>query len=158
VDVDAQREFFGAQPQPQDQRHPLTNHPLRLTQKANVIFIEQPAGVGFSYSLDTDDYTVGDAQAAEDVYQFLLGFTARYPKYAGRPLYLSGESYGGHYVPTEAAAVVRGNAAGGNPQLNLKGFFVGNAWTVASLDNEGCEKSHHTNPCPRPHAHPSSQP
>lgn len=27
--------------------------------------------------------------------------------------------------------------AGGSPQLNLKGFFVGNAWTVAELDNIG---------------------
>jgi serine carboxypeptidase-like clade 2 len=32
---------------------------------------------------------------------------------------------------------VRGNAAGANPQLNLAGFFVGNAWTVAELDNTG---------------------
>jgi serine carboxypeptidase-like clade 2 len=56
--------------------------------------------VGFSWSADTDDYTVGDAQAAEDVYSFLLGFTARYPQYAGRPLYLSGESYGGVGFPS----------------------------------------------------------
>lgn len=63
---------------------------------ANVIFIEQPAGVGFSYSQDTDDYNVGDFQAAEDVYHFLVNFVARYPQYANRKLYLSGESYGGH--------------------------------------------------------------
>jgi len=148
----------------------LTPNIWTWTQVANVIFIEQPAGVGFSWSADSDDYTVGDSQAAEDVYQFLLGFTARYPQYAGRELYLSGESYGtcaplshiirdvprcaatskftpisplhitltgGHYVPTEAAAIVRGNAAGINPKLNLQGFLVGNAWTVAELDNTG---------------------
>jgi serine carboxypeptidase-like clade 2 len=78
----------------------LTPNAWTWTQKANVIFIEQPAGVGFSWSADTDDYTVGDAQAAEDVYSFLLGFTARYPQYAGRPLYLSGESYGGVGFPS----------------------------------------------------------
>lgn len=61
------------------------------TQKANVIFIEQPAGVGFSWSATTQDYTTGDYQSAEDVYQFLLGFIQRYPQYAQRPLYLSGE-------------------------------------------------------------------
>ena len=104
---------------------------------ANIIFIEQPAGVGFSYSETVADYNVGDSQAAEDVYQFLLGFMERYPQYAGRKLFLSGESYGGHYIPTEAAAIVRGNAAGLNPKLNLQGFFVGNAWTVAELDNTG---------------------
>ncbi len=71
------------------------------------------------------------------MYQFLLGFTQRYPQYVGRPLFLSGESYGGHYIPSEAAAVVRGNLAGNNPKLNLQGFFVGNAWTVAEVDNTG---------------------
>ena len=40
-------------------------------------------------------------------------------------------------IPTEAAAIVRGNAAGVLPKLNLAGFFVGNAWTVAELDNTG---------------------
>ena len=40
-------------------------------------------------------------------------------------------------IPSEAAAIVRGNAAGANPQLNLAGFFVGNAWSVAELDNTG---------------------
>ncbi len=66
------------------------------TQMANIIYIEQPSGVGNSYSTDTSDYVVGDERAAEDVYHFLLAFVERYPQYAGRPLYLSGESYGGH--------------------------------------------------------------
>lgn len=66
------------------------------TQNANVIFIEQPVGVGFSYSLDTADYTIGDKQSSADVYAFLQAFIVRYPQYATRPLWLSGESYGGH--------------------------------------------------------------
>ena len=40
-------------------------------------------------------------------------------------------------MPSFAKAIVDGNAAGGNPQLNIKGFLVGNAWTVANLDNTG---------------------
>ena len=40
-------------------------------------------------------------------------------------------------MPSFAKAIVDGNAAGGNAQLNIKGFLVGNAWTVAALDNTG---------------------
>lgn len=40
-------------------------------------------------------------------------------------------------MPSFAKAIVDGNAAGGSPQLNIKGFLVGNAWTVAALDNTG---------------------
>lgn len=47
------------------------------------------------------------------------------------------KSYAGHYTPTEAAAIVRGNNAGINPRLNLQGFLVGNSWTQADLDNTG---------------------
>ena len=83
------------------------------------------------------DYTTGDYQSAADVYAFLQGFMIRYPQYANREIYFSGESYGGHYVPSFAKAIVEGNAAGVNPRLNLIGFLVGNAWTVADLDNVG---------------------
>jgi serine carboxypeptidase-like clade 2 len=103
-----------------------------------MLFVESPAGVGFSYSNTTADYTVGDNRTAVDMYKFLVGFTAAFPQYAGRELWITGESYGGHYVPMAVAAIVQGNAAGGNPKLNIKGFQVGNAWTDAGIDNTGC--------------------
>lgn len=55
------------------------------------------AGVGFSYSNTTSDYTVGDARAAADVYAFLQGFLAQpdFSHLADNDLYISGESYGG---------------------------------------------------------------
>lgn len=65
----------------------------------------QPAGVGFSYSNTTSDYTVGDARAAADVLAFLTQFTKFFPQFASQPLFISGESYGGHYGElTEAEA------------------------------------------------------
>lgn len=48
---------------------------------------------------------VGDERTAEDAYQFLQGFLGRYPEYAGRPFWIAGESYGGHYVPNLAFKV-----------------------------------------------------
>ena len=51
----------------------------------------------------------GDERTANDTYNFLLGFLERHPQYAKTPFWVSGESYGGHYVPTAAQAIIRGN-------------------------------------------------
>lgn len=75
---------------------------------------------GFSYSNTPSDYTVGDVRTANDTYTFLLGFFKLYPQYQGRPFWITGESYGGHYVPEAAKRIVDGNAQGGF-QINLEG-------------------------------------
>lgn len=102
----------------------------------NMIYIEQPCGVGFSYSSDedesgkADDYTAGDASAAQDNYNLIQGFMTRFPQFAKSPLYLTSESYGGHYIPTLSKYVVEKNTEGKNPKLNFKGFAVGNPATT----------------------------
>ena len=47
------------------------------------------------------------------------------------------QSYGGHYVPWLAKAVLDYNT--GKPQnpINLKGFMAGNPWTDTYSDNSG---------------------
>jgi serine carboxypeptidase-like clade 2 len=93
--------------------------------------------VGFSYSETPSDYVTRDYQTAQDSVVFLQQFILMYPQFTNSMFWISGESYGGHYVPNLAKAVLQANAAGGTPKINLAGFQVGNAWTVAELDNEG---------------------
>ncbi|KAM7472547.1 hypothetical protein LguiA_010730 [Lonicera macranthoides] len=51
-------------------------------QVANVLFLESPAGVGFSYSnTSSDTYKNGDKQTAADNYNFLLNWLERFPEY-----------------------------------------------------------------------------
>lgn len=73
-------------------------NPFAWNNRSNVIFLESPAGVGFSYSGNTGDYHTGDARTAADSVAFLEGFLARYPEFIGRPFWVSGESYAGHYT------------------------------------------------------------
>jgi len=114
----------------------LSPNPYSWNKIANFIWLESPAGVGFSYSNTTQDYTVGDDRTAEDTYNFLLNFFKFYPQYQGREFWITGESYGGHYVPQAVYRIIQGNNAG-NPKINIKGFMAGNAWTYMPVDNYG---------------------
>ena len=92
---------------------------------ANVIFLESPAGVGFSYSNTSSDYQKsGDARTAVDAYVFLLHWLERFPEYKGRDFYIAGESYGGHYVPELATVIVALRELTGRNPINLKGIIV----------------------------------
>ncbi|KAL6655439.1 hypothetical protein ACP70R_006265 [Stipagrostis hirtigluma subsp. patula] len=96
---------------------------------ANVIFLESPAGVGFSYSNTTSDYDKsGDSKTAEDAYIFLVNWFDRFPEYKTRAFYISGESYAGHYVPQLAATILSHNLYNNRTIINLKAILVGNPY------------------------------
>ncbi|XP_058223311.1 serine carboxypeptidase 1-like isoform X1 [Rhododendron vialii] len=105
---------------------------------ANVIFLESPAGVGFSYSNTSSDYTtVGDKRTAEDSYTFLVNWLERFPQYKSRDFYIAGESYGGHYVPQLADTILSKNKITNQTVINLKGIAIGNAWIDDNTSNQG---------------------
>ena len=56
--------------------------------------MEAPAGVGFSYSNNQNDYNTNDTKTAQDNYQFLLNWFAAYPEYSKNQFFITGESYG----------------------------------------------------------------
>uniref|UniRef100_J3KWL5 Carboxypeptidase n=2 Tax=Oryza brachyantha TaxID=4533 RepID=J3KWL5_ORYBR len=93
-----------------------------------MLFLDSPAGVGYSYSNTTSDlFTAGDNKTAHDSYIFLVNWLERFPQYKYRDFYISGESYGGHYVPQLSQLVYWNNKGVDKPVLNFKGFMVGNA-------------------------------
>ena len=111
----------------------VTFNPFSWNKLANVLFLEQPAGVGFSYP----NLPANDSTTADDTYHALLAFFAMHPELHGRPFYVMGESYGGHYVPNTVAAIEAGNAKlppGAKQRINLIGFAVGNGYTDWQLD------------------------
>lgn len=110
----------------------LSLNPYAWNNIANMVFIEAPVGVGFSYSdePDGDDYTMGDEETAQDNYEMIQGFLTRFPHLKTNSLYITSESYGGHYMPTLAKEIVDRNTAGKDELLNFKGFFLGNPATT----------------------------
>ncbi|KAH7655701.1 Peptidase S10 serine carboxypeptidase protein [Dioscorea alata] len=96
---------------------------------ANIIFLESPAGVGFSYSNSTSDYkSSGDKRTADDTYMFLINWLERFPQYKGRDFYITGESYAGHYVPELADTIITKKKNINHTNINLKGIAIGNGY------------------------------
>lgn len=50
------------------------------------------------------------------------GFYEKYPEYANSDLYLTGESFAGHYIPAIA------NNLYTNTDITVAGLAIGNAW------------------------------
>lgn len=86
---------------------------------ANVLYLEAPAGVGFSYA-DDKNYKTNDTEVAHNNYLALKEFYRLFPEYSKNGLYITGESYAGVYVPSLAVEVSQ------DPSINLQGIAVGN--------------------------------
>ncbi|XP_048574914.1 serine carboxypeptidase 1-like [Triticum urartu] len=105
---------------------------------ANVIFLESPAGVGYSYSNTSSDYDLsGDERTADDAYVFLVKWLERFPEYKDRAFYISGESYAGHYVPELAATILLHNTYNNRTVINLQGILVGNPYLDGNQNIKG---------------------
>ncbi|CAN1266655.1 Serine carboxypeptidase-like 45 [Linum perenne] len=84
--------------------------------EANMLYLESPAGVGFSYSANASFYSsVNDHITAQDNLLFLEGWLNKFPEFKGRDFLITGESYAGHYVPQLAQLIVKSK-----PHINLK--------------------------------------
>ncbi|KAE9031366.1 hypothetical protein PF007_g348 [Phytophthora fragariae] len=109
-------------------------NPHSWTNQSNVVWLDQPTTVGFTYG-DERDADNGEDNVGENIYYFLQGFFEKHPELAGRDFYITGESYGGHYVPVAAHYLWQKNKVNvGTPKyINLKGIAIGNGITQASI-------------------------
>merc|ERR1712070_456126 len=83
----------------------VTLNPYSWNNNATVIWIDQPAGTGFSTGIPVHN----EDQVAEDVYEFMQGLLGKYPKYQSLDFYVFGESYAGHYVPMVSNKIITMN-------------------------------------------------
>ncbi|KAJ8769880.1 hypothetical protein K2173_008962 [Erythroxylum novogranatense] len=124
---------------PQKGEQKLKFNPYTWNKAANLLFVESPVGVGYSYSNTSRDIKeLGDTVTAEDAYKFLVNWFERFPQYKSHDFYISGESYAGHYVPQLAEVIYDQNKiAPKKHHINLKGFMIGNALLDDETDQRG---------------------
>ena len=117
-----------------NQTEPSLN-PWSWNNYANMLYVDQPIGTGFSFGDDPVNSTV---TAAPYVWNLLQAFYASFPEYECRDFGVFTESYGGHYGPEFAhyiqaqnAAIDDGSAVG--EKLALKAVGINNGWFDSTI-------------------------
>jgi carboxypeptidase C (cathepsin A) len=121
-------------------------NPYPWNKNASLLYIESPAGVGFSRAGAEADWAQNDMTQSEDLFKAVEMFFAAYPERLPNEFYLSGESYAGIYLPYLAWQIYQSNlqyniSNMGNETTpvgtfyNLKGMAVGNGATDWDFDN-----------------------
>ncbi|OAR01587.1 hypothetical protein LLEC1_07905, partial [Akanthomyces lecanii] len=99
----------------------VERNPDSWNNRANVIFLDQPVGTGYSYGEGIDT----SLAAGKDIYALLKLFFQQFPRYAKQDFHIAGESYAGHFVPNAAAEILSHSDSG----INLKSILIGNGLT-----------------------------
>ncbi|KAF7557505.1 hypothetical protein G7046_g6023 [Stylonectria norvegica] len=110
-------------------------NPHSWNEYANMLYIDQPIGTGFS----TGTYAVNSTiQAAPYIWNLLQAFFANFPQYTTRELGLFTESYGGHYGPEFASFILEQNEkidAGEveGEHVELVALGINNGWIAPKM-------------------------
>ena len=93
----------------------------------NVLFIENPAGVGFTKVIENVTYS--EESTASNLHKALDNFFILFEELKDRDFYVSGESYAGVYIPYLTRELIDTNST-----INLKGILIGNPMTSYIYD------------------------
>jgi hypothetical protein len=104
----------------------LTFNSFTWNSKTNNLWLESPAGVGFSYCETARGCDNTDTNTAANNLLALLSFYEAFPEFRANPLWITGESYAGIYIPMLAYNVYNYNVANPSTPVNLHGIMVGN--------------------------------
>ncbi|KAL5226685.1 hypothetical protein ABZP36_014950 [Zizania latifolia] len=108
----------------------LSRNRDRWNRRFGVIFLDNPLGAGFSVPASDADIPTDEPTIAAHLLAALQSFMALDPTFRARPLFLTGESYAGKYIPSTASRIIEANAKLQDDQrLNLQGIAIGNGMT-----------------------------
>ncbi|KAI9366561.1 prepro-carboxypeptidase Z [Pilaira anomala] len=134
----------------------IAYNPSTWTHYTNMLFIDQPNGVGFSYG-DKLQYNV--KEGAVLFYEAIQLFYKAFPKYSKLPFHIFGESYAGRYIPHYADYIIQKNSqlsienssyelsSGTKQHIPIDSVGIGNGWInpllqFKSAANMACDSSY----------------
>ncbi|XP_045825337.1 serine carboxypeptidase-like 19 [Trifolium pratense] len=100
------------------------------TKVSNIIFLDLPAGTGFSYPKTETAVQQSTWKLVQNAHQFLRKWLIDHPKFLSNEVYIAGDSYSGIPVPIIVQEISYGNDDGLQPWINLQGYILGNPLTT----------------------------
>jgi carboxypeptidase C (cathepsin A) len=104
-------------------------NPNSWNKEVHLLYWDQPVGTGYSYA--NDYYVSSEEELSVQFHNGLKGFLKIHPEYCNCPLYITGESYAGKYIPNMAREIHRNN--GPEEHINLDGLAIGDGWMKPSM-------------------------
>ncbi|GLT82108.1 hypothetical protein SLE2022_005190 [Rubroshorea leprosula] len=123
--------------------------------KADLLFVDNPVGTGYSFVEKTNLFVKTDEEAATDLTTMLMTLFNKNEELQKSPLYIVAESYGGKFAVTLGLSAIKAIEAG-KLKLKLGGVALGDSWIspedfvfswgsllkdVSRLDNNGLQQS-----------------
>ncbi|KAF3455146.1 hypothetical protein FNV43_RR05594 [Rhamnella rubrinervis] len=123
--------------------------------KADLLFVDNPVGTGYSFVEDKELFVKTDEDAATDLTTLLEEIFNRNESLQKSPLFIVAESYGGKFAVTVGLSALKA-IEDGKLKLKLGGVALGDSWIspedfvfswgpllkdVSRLDNNGLQKA-----------------
>ncbi|RDX80239.1 Serine carboxypeptidase-like 51, partial [Mucuna pruriens] len=123
--------------------------------KADLLFVDNPVGTGYSFVEDKEAFVTTDEEAGTDLTTLLIAIFNRDEKLQKSPLFIVAESYGGKYAVTLGLSALKA-IEDGKLKLTLGGVALGDSWIspedfvfswgpllkdLSRLDDNGLQKS-----------------
>ncbi|KAJ8437830.1 hypothetical protein Cgig2_000384 [Carnegiea gigantea] len=113
------------------------NHAIQLepndgawNRALGLLFLDNPIGTGFSIAANSDEIPRDQPGVAKHLFIAIQSFVALDPVFKSRPIYITGESYAGKYVPAIGYYILKKNPKlPPNQRVNLAGVAIGNGLT-----------------------------
>lgn len=113
-----------------DSNDRLSEREYSWNENINLLYIDNPVGAGFSFTNDSAGYLTNQVDVGINLFSAVRQFFQLFPELKNNEFYVSGESYGGKYVPALAYTIhLNRESSDVNDRINLKGISMGNGVT-----------------------------
>lgn len=105
----------------------LTLSEYSWTKEYNMLYIDNPVGIGYSYTENKAGFSTTQDDVATNLYEFMRQFYEIFSDYQKNELYIGAESYAGKYAVSLAHIIHKKNPTS-HLKMHLIGLFVGNGF------------------------------
>jgi len=111
--------------------------PYTWNKDYNLVFMDNPVGVGFSYTEDNLGYSRYEDQVADNLYSAVSQFFQLFPNLQNNDFYFAGESYAGKYVPSACYKIWQMSQKSGSVKIPLVGISIGDGIMDPQTQTQG---------------------